>query len=318
MTATVGSDRLVPLFDAAAADDVDTVRRLLDDGADPTALDPRTGGSALHVAATAGAARAARLLLDAGTPVNLQAASQGATPLFTAAWHLRPAVVEVLLEHPEINVHLALPAGYDVFTTLDWAGDTEPARRIRGMLEARLRQVEEIQASQRLIALLRRTDLDDASLVDQASKLVAEGEDVDQTAPVTSSDHDGHTPLHIAARDGRAGVIDVLVEAGADIHRTDTLMRAHAAHKAASFGHADALRALARHPDFADIVDQRGPYNGYTALHDAVWHNGMEASRVLLDVGADPTVRNHARETPAEMAHNLGYDALAAEIAARM
>jgi uncharacterized protein len=315
---TVGSDTLAPLFDAAAADDVETVGRLLDEGADPTVLDPRTGGSALHVAATAGAARTAQLLLDAGAPVNQQAASQGATPLFTAAWHLRPAVVEVLLTHPEVNVHLALPAGYDVFTTLDWAGDTEPARRIRAMLEARLRQVEEIQASQRLIALLRRTDLDDTAMADEARGLVADGEDVDQTAPVTGSDHDGHTPLHLAARDGRAGVVDVLVEAGADIHRTDTLMRAHAAHKAASFGHADALRALARHPDFADIVDQRGPYNGYTALHDAVWHNGTEATLALLDAGADPTVRNHARETPAEMAHNLGYEALATTIASHL
>ena len=33
-------------------------------------------------------------------------------------------------------------------------------------------------------------------------------------------------------------------------------------------------------------LDAQGPYNGLTALHDAVWHGHLEAAQALVDAGA--------------------------------
>lgn len=46
----------------------------------------------------------------------------------------------------------------------------------------------------------------------------------------------------------------------------------------------------------------RGPYNGYTALHDAIWQNNVEVAKVLIDAGANLTLKAHSGETPLDFA----------------
>jgi hypothetical protein len=70
---------------------------------------------------------------------------------------------------------------------------------------------------------------------------------------------DRHTPLHIAARFDRPEVVDVLVEAGADL-------------------------------------EDMGP--GSTALHDAVEFGSLAVARRLLERGANPDTRNVADSAP--------------------
>ena len=71
---------------------------LLTAGADPLALDAAMGASALHKAAQSGVVDVARLLLDHGAFVDLQAPTHGHTPLIDASWHQRTAMVAFLLE----------------------------------------------------------------------------------------------------------------------------------------------------------------------------------------------------------------------------
>ena len=50
-------------------------------------------------------------------------------------------------------------------------------------------------------------------------------------------------------------------------------------------------------------VDQKGPFNGYTALHDAVSQGHLETAKVLVSGGADINLRNGSGSTSAlEMA----------------
>lgn len=88
-----------PLHDAAAANDVDALRRLLRQGADLDCA-TRSGFTPLHLAAQEGATAACEALLAAGArvdPVN----SYGNTPLWTAVFNSRGNgdVIDVLRTH---------------------------------------------------------------------------------------------------------------------------------------------------------------------------------------------------------------------------
>ena len=100
---------LTALYRAAGLGDRAAVRGLLARGADPVVLDSRSGASPMHHAAQSGNVEVARLLLDAGAFLNLQAGDtpkNGVTPLMAAVWYRKPDLVAFLLQQPEINIEL--------------------------------------------------------------------------------------------------------------------------------------------------------------------------------------------------------------------
>lgn len=97
-----GDVALTPLHEAAAADDVASVHRLVGKGADPNCVGENGycglyRRTPLHWGAVNGAVRAVEVLLAAGADPNFQD-SHGRTPLHWAAAVNRPALVKVLLE----------------------------------------------------------------------------------------------------------------------------------------------------------------------------------------------------------------------------
>jgi ankyrin repeat protein len=58
-------------------------------------------------------------------------------------------------------------------------------------------------------------------------------------------------------------------------------------------------------------VNAIGPANGYTPLHDAVWSNYLEGAKILVEKGADPTIKNQAGETAWEKASKEGKKEIA-------
>ncbi|KAH6608121.1 hypothetical protein Trco_004434 [Trichoderma cornu-damae] len=87
--------QMVPLEEAAASGDLDTVQLLLDLGGDPNYRD-RDGWSAIHWAAEEGHLEIVRLLLNQGANVNA-VSSYGTSPLHCAANGGHISVVSVLL-----------------------------------------------------------------------------------------------------------------------------------------------------------------------------------------------------------------------------
>ena len=57
-------------------------------------------------------------------------------------------------------------------------------------------------------------------------------------------------------------------------------------------------------------IDQTGPFNGYTALHDAASQGHRDTVAVLLEGGADRSIRNDAGQTAIDMAQHRGDQAL--------
>lgn len=53
-------------------------------------------------------------------------------------------------------------------------------------------------------------------------------------------------------------------------------------------------------------IDAQGPYNGYTALHDAVLNSHLEAAQVLIDFGASTTIEGLDGKSPRSMADEIG------------
>lgn len=84
------------IFKAARTGDVETVKNLLDLGADIQAVDGDTKHTLLHRAAKSGKVEVVKLLLDRGAPVDALDHFED-TPLITAAGAGRLAVVKLLL-----------------------------------------------------------------------------------------------------------------------------------------------------------------------------------------------------------------------------
>jgi ankyrin repeat protein len=124
--------------------------------------------------------------------------------------------------------------------------------------------------------LARASAIGDVSAVKQ---LLSDGEDPDEL------DGNGWSPLHWAARGGRAGVIHYLIEAGADVDieahfHTNWTPLLHAIH----LDQEDVARVLI--DNGADVNFRTG--GGLTALIMAAGRGQTELVEDLLDEGANP------------------------------
>ena len=284
------------------------VNILLTAGADVIAIEPRMGATALHKAAQSGNADVIGMLLDHGAFVDQQSPVLGHTPLMDAVLHKHSVAVRCLLDRASrttIRNHWQQ-------TALDLA-QADGLEAIANLIEARDRKdAEQVQAMP-LVSAVKSGD------VDEVRRLLAGGEPVEQRMPMTGSLDDDYTPLGLAVREGHIEVVRALLDAGADIRRVIGLMKGTPVHEASFFGRADIVRLLTEKRTRAGApafeIGAQGPYNGLTALHDAVWHGHLGAAEALVEAGASLRIRTHAGLTPQELAELYGYGDLATFLA---
>ena len=305
------------LHRAAGIGDVEAVHDLLTRGADPCILDSRMGAAPLHHAAQGGSVEVAQLLIEHGAFINLQAPTHGITPLMTAVWHRKIAFVTFLLEQPTINVQIRSNFGMTAADLIGFGAkdDDSFAAQQNNELEKLFAEQQQRQTQryqeQSLFSTLVNPDLSVEQKIEQSRVLLDAGAAVNTASPVTSSDNDGHTPLLVATRDGLVDAVELFLEAGADQTLADHYMRAIPAHKAAYMGHTEVLQVLSRFPGFSAVLNQQGPFNGYTPLHDAVWHGHTEAAQVLLEAGAQIDLVGYDGKTPLALAIEYHYEDIA-------
>ncbi|CAG0898326.1 unnamed protein product [Cyprideis torosa] len=124
---------------------------------------------------------------------------------------------------------------------------------------------------------------------------------------VNAQTNRGATPLHLAAGQGDAASLVVLVGEG----RADPWIKMEGGvlpiHYAAWYGHPEAvqffLRYSASHPERGDMLNDRDN-GGNTPLSCAVQEGHVECVRLLLEAGADVTIANKAGKTPIDLAEN--------------
>ncbi|EHH58809.1 hypothetical protein EGM_08750, partial [Macaca fascicularis] len=109
---------------------------------------------------------------------------------------------------------------------------------------------------------------------------------------------DGTAPLWIASQMGHSEVVRVMLLRGAerDAARNDGTT---ALLKAANKGYNDVIEELLKFSPTLGILK-----NGTSALHAAVLSGNIKTVALLLEAGADPSLRNKANELPAELTKN--------------
>jgi ankyrin repeat protein len=135
----------------------------------------------------------------------------------------------------------------------------------------------------------------------------------DNPALVGQWAHDGWSPLHLAAFFGQRETAEALLDAGADVRAVARNSEANLAINAAAAGpRAD------RRPEIVKLlitrgtpVDGRGSPAGHSPLHEAAFNGDLALVRLLLDSGADRSLRNREGETALDIALKHGRQEVA-------
>ena len=111
---------------------------------------------------------------------------------------------------------------------------------------------------------------------------------IEAGADINKASTDGRSPLHFAAENGHAGLVDHLLSSGADVHRTDNLGLT-ALHAAARSGHHTVAARLLEGGAEPRAKATAGKHTGMRAL-DLAQAEGWHAVAELL-AGAEKDLR---------------------------
>jgi uncharacterized protein len=116
------------------------------------------------------------------------------------------------------------------------------------------------------------------------------------------------SPLMMAALKGHLDIARKLIARGADVNKTGWTPL----HYAATNGHLDMIRMLLENHAY---IDAESP-NGTTPLMMASQYGSAAAVKLLLDEGADPTLKNQLGLNAIDFAYRVGRKETADDIAA--
>jgi ankyrin repeat protein len=269
-----------PLHLAAEIGSAPVIAALIKGGADVNAV-TLTGTTPLMLASAAGDAASLTALLDAGADANAKETGRGHTALMFAAAANRVDAVKVLLSHgadPAIATHTVDLAG------LSRAGANPDGRNLAGNPNGRSGGNERAAPAKERVPGVDRQFL--------LNELVyAQG---------------GMTPLLFAARQGNAGVVSALLDAGVNVNQLKDGDDTTALLIATINGQFDTGRLLLEHGANPNLASENGVAPLY-AVVNVQWapkalypqprayldqHTGyLDFMTLLLEKGANPNAR---------------------------
>jgi len=281
-----------PLVQAAANGDLDGVLFLLSDGEDPNLALTKNGWTPLMSAAFNGFTEVAAVLIDAGADVD-RGTDDEWTPLMGASQNGYENVVALLLANGA-NPRIGRSTNWTALHSATFNGHVEVVRQLI-MAGAPFEAAENgftpltiaAQEGNGAIILL----------------LLNAGAEVEGNA-------EGSSPTTIASQNGHVSSLEMLLAAGADPDRPSDGYPPIVI--AAQRGHAEVIKTLSA----ADAnLDQGQASDGVTALHWAAYNGDAALVILLLDLGADRTVKDLHGRYPRDIAVERGYLDLAEQLA---
>lgn len=278
-------------------------------------LDALMGNAPLHIAAQQRSEKWVLALIEAGAFINLQTPKHGVTPLMVAVWHRKPLVVKALLEQSQTNAEIVSTFGLKALDLVDFGASAEDefgqqqAKELHQLFAAYFNHRDVAESSLAAYQVVTDSENTDEQKAAQL-KALSEWSSLNTPSAVTASGNDEHTAVMVAARDGLTHSLKILMEQGGDQTIPDHYMKAIPLHKAAYNGRADVIDVLSHYPGFAETLNAQGPNNGYTPLHDAIWHGHLEAAKALINAGADTELKAYDGQTPLDLAREYHYQAI--------
>lgn len=296
--------KTTPLYKAAEYGHYETVKLLL---AAAARIDQEDyyGITPLYIAAHEGHANVVKCLIDAGAsidhaigdvdeknlffhgPTKLFSIDSGSTPLLIAAQKGYVEIVK-LLKDARANIG---KANRNKVTPLQKATGNGHAEVVKLLLSAKSCSKETIDEENLLCIAAENGHTDIVKIL------------VDLEANIDKSNESGLTPLFIAAKDGKAEMVMILLQAGATIEAIDDMTPLY---KAAQNGHLLVIELLLCAG--ADINYTLS--DGSTALHVAAYEGEIDVVELLLIRGGTMLSDNKGK-TPKMLAEESGHYAVA-------
>ena len=270
-----------PVADASARGDVEAVRALIREGADPNAAQA-DGMTALHWSALNDEIEIAEVLLYAGANPQSTTRLGGYTPLHLASRAGNAAVVEALLEAG------ADPGAYTTtgVTAMHFAAEANATEVIRALVVAGA----DLDAKD---SFSSRTPLMFASARNATAALQALLDfDADVSLATAIKDYEKISEEATEARARRTRVRDAAKDPKEEEDEEEDTQGANARRGGqGQQGRPDEGRAqppaLPNAPKALTSIEQIGKQGGFTALHYAARNGHVEAARLLVAAGTD-------------------------------
>ncbi|MEJ2317473.1 MAG: ankyrin repeat domain-containing protein [Gammaproteobacteria bacterium] len=309
-----------PLMWAADKGDLAMLASLLASGSGVDTRDTN-GATALSHAAMAGHTAVVEQLIKHGAVIDL-ADNWGATPLMYAVKSGNLAVAGLLIKsganvNRPLDKSLMSPLMMAAFRgdnamiklLLDNKADieqTNSASETALMMAINRQRIESVK-----LLLKRGADVlrPRSSLGNSVLHYAAMGDSVElvqallaQEARMDTQNAYGLTPAMVASARGKAGIVGLLIDAGADIDLAGNPGRNTALSVAAGNDHVDIIKLLTGNGAMTDTRDKLGA----TALIWAVGREHTESARALLSAGANPDIQDNAGRTALMIAADRG------------
>lgn len=271
------------------------IQNLLDHGADPRQMG-KYSFSALGCAAAAGNNELVRLLRHKGAEPNARISDHSHTPLMLAVKNGRVSTVQLLLQHGAgVNqVRIVAPGKYESALDLALAGKNPevidmlkgagaklaadlpkpatPATPATGSSNTTTHKLTPEESLQ-----LRLSADSTFGKTESVKDLLRKGAKADSKA------------LNSAARSGKADIIRLLVQHGADPNAPDPFFKRTPLMETVTFGHLDATEALLELGAKPDAIGNLT--TGELPLVNAIGWKRLTIVEALLKKGADPNVK---------------------------
>jgi ankyrin repeat protein len=264
--------KVTALMYAAASDHVDVMKLLIGKGKANLEIKHTNGGTALLEAATGGTINAMKLLIESGAQID-STDDDGVTPLMAIAAQgsagAQDFIIEALkkiLSTEELTAHINL---------LSFSGGSSVMFAAAGGHVEGTKQLLELGAEINAISWSK------PGYSERLQKMIEEGLVQDEDPHV-----DGVTALHVAAQAGHLEVVELLLEAGADVSLLDDASRTPLV-LAVQGNYGEVASALVKGGSDPNTpyVDDEG--ESHRLLFDAIMVENEEFALLLIEKGAD-------------------------------